>query len=108
MSSCMLTNKFNEIEIRIGDTIRVHTKVIEGLKTRVQIFEGIIIRFAGRDVNKTFTVRKISSGGIGVERIWPLDSRSLIKIEVQKSAKNARRAKLYFLRERTGRQATIV
>ncbi|OGE27046.1 50S ribosomal protein L19 [Candidatus Daviesbacteria bacterium RIFCSPLOWO2_02_FULL_40_8] len=104
----MLTNKFNEVEIRIGDTVRVHTQVVEGPKTRVQIFEGIIIRFAGRDVNKTFTVRKISSGGIGVERIWPLDSRSLIKIEVQKRAKNARRAKLYFLRERTGRQATIV
>jgi large subunit ribosomal protein L19 len=104
----MLVNKFNDTEMRIGDTVRVHTNVIEGAKTRVQIFEGIIIRFAGRMENKTFTVRRVGTSGIGVERIWPLNGRSIVKVEVKKSAKNARRSKLYFLRERTGRLATTV
>lgn len=104
----MLVNKIKETEVKIGDTVRVHTNVVEGSKTRVQVFEGIVIRFAGRSENKTFTVRHVGTSGIGVERIWPVDSRSVVKVEVKKSAKNARRSKLYFLRERTGRQATTV
>lgn len=104
----MISAKFNTQEIHIGDTIRVHNKVIEGDKTRTQIFEGILIRLQGRGVNKTFTVRKIGALGIGVERIWPLDSNKLVKIEVKKSATNVRRSKLYYLRNLTGKSATKV
>lgn len=104
----MLVNKVKDTEIKVGDTVRVHASVVEGSKTRVQIFEGIVIRLAGRGENQTFTVRRIGTGGMGIERIWPVNSRSLVKVEVKKSAKNARRSKLYFLRDRTGRQATTI
>lgn len=101
----MLSGKHGETEIHIGDTLRVHSKVVEGDKVRVQIFEGILIRLQGRGVNKTFTVRKIGAGGIGVERTWPLDARHLVKIEVKKKSKGIRRSKLYYLRNLTGREA---
>lgn len=104
----MISGRFNETDIHIGDTLRVHSKVIEGEKTRTQIFEGILISLRGRAENKTFTVRKIGSGAIGVERTWPLDSKSLVKIEVKRRAKNVRRAKLYYLRKRIGREAVRV
>ncbi|MDP3973711.1 MAG: 50S ribosomal protein L19 [Candidatus Daviesbacteria bacterium] len=108
----MISSKFSanggEQNIHIGDTLRVHNKVQEGEKSRVQIFEGILIRLKGRDVNKTFTVRKIGAGGIGVERTWPLDSNSLIKIEVKKKTAGVRRSKLYYLRELTGKSAVRV
>lgn len=104
----MISGKYNETDIHIGDTLRVHSKVIEGTKTRVQVFEGILISLRGRDVNKTFTVRKIGAGGIGVERTWPLDSRSISKIEVKKKAGKIRRSKLYFLRDLSGREAVRV
>ncbi len=94
----MISAKHNETEIHVGDTLRVHSKVVEGDKSRIQVFEGILIRLRGRGVNKTFTVRKIGAGGIGVERTWPLDSRSLIKIESKKVATGIRRSKLYYLR----------
>ena len=80
----MISTKFGETEIHIGDTLRVHSRVVEGLKTRVQIFEGILIRLQGRGDNKTFTLRRIGAGGIGVERIWPLNASSLVKIDVKK------------------------
>lgn len=101
----MISGKFNEVDIHIGDTIRVHSKVVEGEKTRIQVFEGILIRIKGIGENKTITVRKIGAGGIGVERIWPLDSRSLVKIEVKKKGTGVRRSKLYFLRNLTGKEA---
>ena len=104
----MISGKYNDTDIHIGDIIRVHSKVIEGDKTRIQIFEGILISLRGRGENKTFTVRKIGAGAIGVERTWPLDSKSLVKIEVKKKAKNVRRAKLYYLRNRIGREAIRV
>lgn len=104
----MISAKFGEIDIHIGDTLRVHSQVIEGLKTRVQVFEGVLIRLRGRGENRTFTVRKIGTGGIGVERTWPLDSRSIVKIEVKKKTSGVRRSKLYYLRNLTGRQAVRV
>ncbi|MDD5415846.1 MAG: 50S ribosomal protein L19 [Candidatus Daviesbacteria bacterium] len=104
----MISVKVDEQNIHIGDTVRVHSKVVEGTKSRVQIFEGILIRLRGRDVNKTFTVRKIGAGGIGIERTWPLDSNSIVKIEVKKKAGKVRRSKLYFLRGLTGKSAVRV
>ncbi len=104
----MISGKVGEQDIHIGDTIRVHSKVIEGAKSRIQIFEGILIRLRGRDVNKTFTVRKIGAGGIGVERTWPLDSSSIVKVAVKKKAGKVRRSKLYYLRDLIGKAAVRV
>lgn len=104
----MISIQIGEQNIHIGDTIRVHSKVVEGVKTRIQIFEGILIRLRGRDVNRTFTVRKIGAGGIGVERIWPLESNSIVKIEVKKKAVKVRRSKLYYLRDLVGKSAVRV
>lgn len=94
----MISANFGESLIHVGDTLRVHSKLIEGEKTRTQVFEGILIRIKGRGENKTFTVRRVGVGGIGVERIWPLNSNSLVKIEVKKKAGRIRRSKLYYLR----------
>lgn len=104
----MISAKFNEQEIHIGDTIRIHAKVVEGLRTRLQVFEGILIRLRGRGENQTFTVRRIGAGGIGVEKTWPLDSKSLVKIEVKKKSSGVRRSKLYYLRELSSKQAVRV
>lgn len=104
----MISEKFGETNIHIGDTVRVHSKVVEGEKIRIQVFEGVLIRLRGGGVNKTFTVRKIGVGGIGVERTWPADARSLVKIEVKKKAGKVRRSKLYYLRNLTGREAVRV
>lgn len=106
--SCMISAKVGEDNIHVGDTLRVHTKVVEGAKTRIQVFEGILIRLRGRDVNRTFTLRKIGAAGVGVERTWPLDSRSIVKIEVKKKAGKVRRSKLYYLRDLTGKSAVRV
>lgn len=94
----MISVNIGETDIHVGDTLRIHSKVVEGAKTRVQVFEGILIRLRGRGVNKTFTVRKIGAGGVGIERTWPLDSRSLVTIESKKKATGIRRSKLYYLR----------
>ncbi len=104
----MISQRFGESILHIGDTLRVHSQVIEGAKSRVQVFEGILISLKGRGENKTFKVRKIGAGGIGVERTWPLDAKSLVKIEVKKKAGKIRRSKLYYLRELTGREAVRV
>lgn len=104
----MISVKFNDTDMHIGDTIKVHSKVVEGAKTRVQVFEGILIRARGADVNKTFTVRKIGAGGVGIERTWPLDANNLVKIEIQKKTHGVRRSKLYYLRDLTGKAATRV
>lgn len=104
----MISASIGETNIHIGDTLRVHTKVVEGNKTRIQVFEGVLIRLRGRGENRTFTVRKIGAGGIGVERTWPLDSRSLVKIEVKKKTAGVRRSKLYYLRNLTGKDAVRV
>ena len=104
----MISTKIGEQDIHVGDTIRVHSKVVEGVKTRVQVFEGILIRLRGRGENKTFTVRKIGVGGIGVERTWPLKANSIVKIEVKKKAGKIRRSKLYYLRDLVGKEAVRV
>ena len=104
----MISAAYGEINLHIGDTIRVHSKVVEGNKSRIQVFEGILIRLQGRDVNKTFTVRKIGAAAIGVERTWPLDSNSIVKIEVKKTGSGVRRSKLFYLRDLTGKSASRI
>lgn len=104
----MISAKFGETDIHIGDTLRVHSKVIEGAKSRIQVFEGVLIRLRGRAENRTLTVRKIGAGGIGVERTWPLDSNSIVKIEIKKKNSGVRRSKLYYLRGLTGKSAIRV
>lgn len=98
-----ITNKQlnpNVPEFRVGDTVRVGVRIIEGKKERVQAFEGIVISRKGYGVSETFTVRKMSSG-IGVERIFPIHSPKLDSIEVVRKGK-ARRAKLYYARDIVG------
>ncbi|MFA5933097.1 MAG: 50S ribosomal protein L19 [Microgenomates group bacterium] len=104
----MISFELNDQNIHIGDTIRVHSTVVEGTKSRVQVFEGILIALSGRGENKMMTVRHIGTGGIGVEKQWPLNAKSIVKIEVMKHAKNVRRSKLYYLRNLIGRNATRV
>jgi len=88
-----------------GDSVRVHVKVVEGARERTQVFEGTVIRRQGSDARETFTVRRVTFG-IGVERIFPVHSPSISKIEVVKKGR-VRRAKLYYLRKRTGKAARI-
>ena len=92
-------------QIRIGDTVRAHIRIVEGEKERVQVFEGIAIRLHGGGVRETVTLRKVSFG-VGVERILPLHSPRLGKAEVVRRAK-VRQAKLYYLRERSGKAARL-
>lgn len=92
-------------ELRIGDTVRVHTRIKEGDKSRIQVFEGVVIRYRKGGVRASITVRKISHA-IGVERIFPLASPAVDKIEV-KSHGVVRRAKLYYLRKLSGKVARI-
>jgi large subunit ribosomal protein L19 len=88
-----------------GDSVKVHVRVVEGNRERVQIFEGVVIRRHGGGLKETFTVRKVS-WGVGVERTFPLHSPVLAKIEVARRGQ-VRRAKLYYLRSRTGKSARI-
>lgn len=90
---------------RPGDTLKVHVKVIEGTRERIQLFEGVVIKRRGGGISETFTVRKISYG-VGVERTFPLHSPKIDKIEVARRGK-VRRAKLYYLRELRGKAARI-
>jgi large subunit ribosomal protein L19 len=90
---------------RVGDTVRVHAKIREGEKERIQVFEGVVIRRRGAGVSETFTVRKISSG-VGVERIFPVQSGSVEKVEI-KSRGHVRRSRLYYLRDLKGKKARL-
>lgn len=92
-------------EFRIGDTVRVHTKIVEGENERIQVFSGIVIARKGSGIKETFTVRRLAYGQ-GMERVFPLHSPRIEKIEVQKRGK-VRRAKLYYLREKVGKSARI-
>jgi large subunit ribosomal protein L19 len=92
-------------EFRPGDTVRVHVRVVEAGRERIQVFQGVVIRRQGGGLQETFTVRKISFG-VGVERTFPLHSPSIGKLEVV-SRGHVRRAKLYYLRERRGKKARI-
>jgi large subunit ribosomal protein L19 len=88
-----------------GDTLKVHVRVIEGQKERVQVFQGVVIARAGSGVRETFTVRKVSYG-VGVERTFPLHTPTIAKIEVVTRG-DVRRAKLYYLRDRIGKAAKV-
>lgn len=94
-------------DFKAGDTVKVHYKIIEGNKTRIQPFEGIVIARKGKDVSRTFTVRKIGAGNIGVERIFPLYSPNITKFELVKEG-SVRRSKLYYLRDKIGKAASKV
>jgi large subunit ribosomal protein L19 len=104
----MLSANFQDKTIHVGDTVRVKYNIVEGGKSRVQTYEGIVISMRGRAENKSFTVRRIGDRGIGVERIWPLNAKSIVDVEVVKNPKKVRRAKLYYLRDLTGKMATRV
>ncbi|WCJ57898.1 50S ribosomal protein L19 [Fontisphaera persica] len=93
-------------DFRVGDTIRVHTRVVEGDKERIQVFTGVVIGRRGRGLNETFTVRRISYGE-GVERVFPLHSPRIEKIEIERRGV-VRRAKLTYLRKRIGKGAMLV
>ena len=93
-------------EFRVGDTVKVHTRVVEGDKERIQIFQGIVIGRKGSGLNQAFTVRKISYGE-GVERVFPLHTPKISKVEVVRTGK-VRRARLHYLRSRKGKDATTV
>ena len=96
----------NELpDFKPGYTVKVHIRVVEGQKERIQVFQGTVIQMRGTGTGKTFTVRKIS-GGLGVERIFPYHSPSITKVEVVRKGK-VRRAKLYYLRERKGKAAQV-
>ena len=92
-------------DFRAGDTLKVHVRVIEGNKSRVQVFQGVVIRRSGGGVRETFTVRKVSYG-VGVERTFPVHSPVIEQIEVVTRG-DVRRAKLYYLRDRRGKAAKI-
>ncbi len=92
-------------EFRVGDTVKVHYKIKEGSKERIQVFQGIVIQKRGMQISATFTVRKIS-GGIGVERIFPQHSPNIDKIEVVRFGR-VRRAKLFYLRKAKGKAARV-
>ena len=94
-------------DFKVGDTVRVSYKIVEGGKVRTQPFQGIVIAMKGAGSSKTFTVRKIGADNVGVERIFPFQSPNIDKIKLMKRGK-VRRAKLYYLRERVGRKATRI
>ncbi len=94
-----------DVDMRIGDTVRVHVRIVEGEKSRIQVFQGTVIAIKKGGPRTTFTVRKVSYN-VGVERIFPLYSPSVDKIEVN-SRHYVRRAKLYYLRQRRGKKARL-
>jgi len=92
-------------QFKVGDTVKVHFKIVEGKTERVQIYEGLVIAMKNSKIGKTFTVRKISYG-VGVERVFPLHSPRIVKVELVRPGK-VRRAKLYYIREKIGKSAKI-
>lgn len=98
--------RINLPDFKVGQTVRIHQKIKEGEKERIQVFEGLIIRISpGTGVNSTITVRKVVDG-VGVERVYPIHSPNIVKIEITKEAK-VRRSKLYYMRDRTGKAARL-
>ena len=97
--------KSDVADFRVGDTVRVHAKVIEGTRERIQVYEGTVLKRQNGGARETFTVRK-NSNGVGVEKTWPLHSPIVDKIEVVRRGK-ARRAKLFYLRDRVGKAAKV-
>lgn len=97
--------KENAPKFNIGDTVKVHVQIKEGEKTRIQIFEGTVIAKKHGGINETFTVRRVAHG-VGIERVFPLHSPVVDKVEVVRGGK-VRRAKLYYLRDRVGKAAKV-
>ena len=97
--------KENVPEFNIGDTVRVHAKIVEGTKERIQVFEGVVFKRQNGGVRETFTVRRLSHG-IGVEKTWPLHSPRVDRVEVVRRG-IVRRAKLFYLRDRIGKAAKV-
>lgn len=93
------------IDFETGDTVRVHYRIVEGTRERIQVYEGVVIAIDNKGISKTFTVRKISFD-VGVERVFPVFSPKIAKVEIVRKSKT-RRAKLYFLRERRGKSARL-
>ncbi len=98
---------YNGLEVAVGDTVRLHQRIVEEKKTRTQIFEGVVIAISGRAPATTFVVRKIGAGSIGIEKIVPINMPALEKIEVKRKGQ-VKRAKLYYLRERIGKAASKI
>lgn len=94
-----------DFEMKVGDTVRVHVRIVEGTKSRIQVFEGAVIALHNAGLRSTFTVRKVSYN-VGVERVFPLYSPTVDKVEI-KSRHAVRRSKLYFLRDRRGKSARL-
>lgn len=92
-------------QFRVGDSVRVHEKITEGKRERIQVFEGLVIKRQGGGVQERFTVRKLSSG-VGVEKTFPINSPKLVKIEVTRRGK-VRRARLFYIRDRVGKAAKV-
>ena len=93
-------------ELRPGDTVRLHFRIVEGTRERVQAFQGVVIRIRGSQSNRNVTIRRTGAHGVGVERTFPLHSPRVEKIEVLRHA-HVRRARLYFLRDRQGKAARL-
>lgn len=91
--------------VRIGDTIRVHNKIVEGTRERIQLFEGTVIAKHGGGISETFTVRRISYG-VGVEKTFPIHSPNVVKVDIIRTGK-VRRAKLYYIREKVGKASKV-
>lgn len=96
----------NVPRIRPGDTVRVHARIVEGSRERIQVFQGTVIRIRGGGANRNFTVRRIASHGVGVERTFLLHSPRLERVEVLRHG-HVRRSKLYYLRDRKGKKARL-
>lgn len=96
-----------ESPVSVGDTVRIHQTISEGDKSRVQIFEGIVIAIKNRGNGKTMTVRRIGANSVGVEKIFPINLPSIQQVEVKRKGK-VRRSKLYYLRDRIGKAATRI
>ncbi|WP_167836896.1 50S ribosomal protein L19 [Leptospira ryugenii] len=105
LEKALSTEPKNELNFEIGDTVKVHYKIVESGKERVQVYEGIVISIANKSHSKTFTVRRISYD-VGVERIFPLHSPRIAKIELVRKG-SVRRAKLFYLREKKGKAGRI-
>ena len=103
----MISAMIKDTPVHVGDVVRVHQRIVEGDKERIQIFEGMILSIKGRGDNQMFTVRKIATGGIGVERVFPLNSPWITKIDVKKKG-DVRRAKLYYVRHKSVRQVSQI
>ena len=97
--------KEDKPEIKIGDVIKVHVKIVEGSRERTQVFEGTVIAMKGSGVSETFTVRRVSYG-VGIERVFPVNSPNVAKVELVRHGK-VRRSKLYYLRDRVGKAAKV-